>query len=174
MDEVYLAFIRPFKDEEKRIVFAVPEKTEIGCDVEKAYHKDMPREIKAVLQEYKDIFPTDLPPGLPLVRMGHEFKIKLEDDTPPIHKPIYKLSPLDLEEAKKQIQYMLKHGYIQPSISPYGAPVLFAPKKDGGFQFCIDCRWLNKKTIKNRYLFPLPKELVGRLGGPIIYSNIDL
>ena len=63
--------------------------------------------------------------------MGHEFKIELQDDTPPIHRPIYKLSPLDLDEAKKQIQYMLKHGYIRPSISPYGVLVLFAPKKDG-------------------------------------------
>ena len=102
VDQAYLAFIRPVHDE-KEIVLVVPEKTETGCDVEKAYHKDMPEEIKAVLQEYKDIFPTDLPPGLPPVRMGHEFKIELEDDTPSIHKPIYKLSPLELEEAKKQI-----------------------------------------------------------------------
>ena len=135
VDEAYLAFIRPVKDEEKRIVPVVPEKTEIGCGVEKAYHKDMPKEIKVVLQEYKDIFPTDLPLGLPPVRMGHEFKIELEDETPPIHRPIYKLSPLELEEAKKQIQYMLEHGYIRPSISPYRAPVLFAPKK--GWQSSI-------------------------------------
>ena len=103
VDEAYLAFIQPVKDEEKRIVPVVPKKTETGCDVEKAYHKDMLEEIKAVLQEYKDIFPTDLPPRLPPVRMGHEFKIELEDETPPIHRPIYKLSPLELEEAKKQI-----------------------------------------------------------------------
>ena len=103
VDEVYLAFIRPVKDEEKRIVPVVPENMETGCDVEKAYHKDMPEKIKAVLQEYKDIFPRHVPPGLPPVRMGHELKIELEDDTPPIHRPIYKLSPLELEEAKKQI-----------------------------------------------------------------------
>ena len=112
VDEAYLAFIRLVQDEEKRIVLVVLEKMETGCDVEKAYHKDMPEEIKAVLQEDKDIFPTDLPPGLPPVRMGHEFKIELEDDTPPIHRPIYKLSPVELEEAKKQIQYMLEHSYI--------------------------------------------------------------
>ena len=84
----------------------------MGCEVEKAYHKDMPEQMKAIVQEYKDIFPMDLPPGLPPVRMGHEFKIELEDDTPPIHRPIYKFSPLELEEVKKQIQSMLKHGYI--------------------------------------------------------------
>ena len=97
VDEAYLAFIRPIKNEEKRIVPIVPEKTETGCDVEKAYQKDMPEEINAVLQQYKDIFPTDLPLGLPSVRMVHEFKIELEDNTPPIHRPIYKLSPLELE-----------------------------------------------------------------------------
>ena len=53
------------------------------------------------LLDYKETFPTDLPPGLPPVQMGHEFKIKLEDDTLPIHRPIYKLSPLELEEARK-------------------------------------------------------------------------
>ena len=61
------------------------------------------KSIKVVLLNYKDIFPTDLPPGLPPVQMGHEFKIELEDDTLPIHRPIYKLSPLELEEARKQI-----------------------------------------------------------------------
>ena len=67
VDEAYLAFIRPVKDEEKRIVPIVLKETEMGCNVEKAYHKDIPEEIKAVLQEYKDIFPTNLPPGLPPV-----------------------------------------------------------------------------------------------------------
>ena len=70
--------------------------------------------------------------------MGHEFKIDLGDETPPIHRPLYKLSPLKLEEAKKQIQDKLKHGFIWPSESSYGAPVLFAPTKDGSLRFCID------------------------------------
>ena len=108
------------------------------------------------------------------MRHGHEFKIDLKDDEPPVHRPIYKLSPLDLTEAKKQIQYMLEHGYIRPSQSPYGAPVLFAPKKDGGLRFCIDYRWLNKKTIRNRYPLPLPEELFDRRGGSRVFSIIDL
>ena len=82
-----------------------------------------------------------------------------------MHRLIYKLSPLELDEAKKQIEYMLEHGLIQLSESPWGAPVLFAPKKDGGLGFCIDYYWLNKKTIRNRYPLPLPKEMMNRLGG---------
>ena len=73
---------------------------------------DIPDVIKTVLQEYDGIFPEDLPKGLPPVRRGCQFKIELEDDIPPVHRPLYKLSPLELEEAKKQIQFMLEHGFI--------------------------------------------------------------
>ena len=130
--------------------------------------------IRAVLEEYDDIFPQDLPLGLPLVSEEHEFKIDFEDEVPPVHCPLYKMSLLELEEAKKQIESMLEHGFIRPSDSPYGAPVLFVPKKDGILQFCIDCRWLNKKTVKNRYPLPLPKELFDRLGNAKVFSKIDL
>ena len=106
--------------------------------------------------------------------MGHEFKIELEDDTPPIHRPIYKLSPLELEEAREKIQYMLEHWYIKPSITPYGVLVLFAPKKDGCLQFCIDYYWLNKNTIKNTYPLLLLEVLFDRLGGSTIFRNINL
>ena len=109
-------------------------------DIAKLKRQDMPDVIKTVLDDFKDRFPEDLPPGLPPMRMGHEFKIELEDDTPPVHRPVYKLSPLELEEARKQIEYMLEHGYIRPSTSPYGSPVLFVPKKDGGLRFCVDYR----------------------------------
>ena len=105
---------------------------------------------------------------------GHEFRIDLEDDTPPVHRPIHKLSPPELEECRKQLQYLMDKGFIRPSDSPYGAPILFVPKQDGGLRFCIDYRWLNKKTIKNRYLLPLPEEMFDRLGGTKIFSKLDL
>ena len=71
----------------------------------------------------------ELPKGVPPVRMGHEFTINLENETPVIHRPLYKLSPLELTETKNQIQEVLEHEFIHPSDSPYGAPVLFIPKK---------------------------------------------
>ena len=108
------------------------------------------------------------------MRQGHEFKIDLEDDVPPVHRPLYKMSPLELDEAKKQIESMLEHCFVRPSDSPYGAPVLFVPKKDGSLRFCIDYRWLNKKTVKNRYPLPLPEELFDRLGSARVFSKIDL
>ena len=137
-------------------------------------YQDLPIEIKAVLDEYEDVFPKDSPPGLPPILKGHEFKIELKDDAPPVHRPLYKLSPLELVEAKKQIEYMLEHGLIRPSDSPYGAPILFALKKDGGLRFCIDYQWLNKKTVKNRYPPPLPEEMFDRLGNAKVFSKINL
>ena len=69
---------------------------------------------------------------------------------------------------------MLEHGFIRPSDSPYGALVLFTPKKDGSLRFSIDYRWLNKRTVRNRYPLPLPEEMLDHLGGTRVYSKIDL
>ena len=69
---------------------------------------------------------------------------------------------------------MLEHGFIRPSQSPWGAPVLFVPKKDGTLRFCVDYQWLNKKTIRNRYPLPLPEEMMDRLRGAQVFSKIDL
>ena len=115
------------------------------------WREDLPTELKAILKGYEDVFLKDLPPGLPPICKGHDFKIELKDNAPPVHQSLYKLSPLELVEAKKHIEYMLKHEFIRPSDSTYGAPILFSPKKDGRLQFCIDYRWLNKKTVKNKY-----------------------
>ena len=92
---------------------------------------------------------------------------------PLVHRPLYKMSPLELEEAKKQIESMLEHGFVRPSDSPYGALVLFVPKKDGSLWFYIDYHWLNKKTGKNRYPIPLPEELFDRLGSARVFNKID-
>ena len=89
--------------------------------------------ICAVLEEFDDVFPQDLPLGLPPMRQGHEFRIDLEDDVPPVHHPLYKMSLLELKEAKKQIESMLKHNSIRPSDSPYGTQSCSSPKRMGAF-----------------------------------------
>ena len=71
--------------------------------VKPKWDQSLPSQIRVVLEEFDDVFPQDLPLGLPLVRQGHEFKIYLEDDMVPVHCPLYKMSPLEPEEAKKQI-----------------------------------------------------------------------
>ena len=137
IDQAFLGVIQKVKEsKEEDVATKYKGKSDLG--VSRLWRKDLPKEIEAVLKAFEEIFPKDLPLGLPPIHKGHEFKIDLEDDTPPVHRPIYKLSPLELEEARKQIEYMLEHGFIRPSESPYGVPVLFAPKKDGGLRFCID------------------------------------
>ena len=84
------------------------------------------------------------------------------------------MSPRELQEAKDQIQSMLEHGFIRPSDSPYGSPVLFVPKKDGRIWFYIDYRRLNKKTVKNKYSSPLPEKLFDWLGNAKVFTKIDL
>ena len=91
-----------------------------GLGAVHVWREGMPKCIKAVLKEYGDIFPQNLPPRLPLIRMGHEFRIDLKDDAPLVYKPLDKLSSLELEEVHKQIQYMFENGFIRPSDSPYG------------------------------------------------------
>ena len=103
--------------------------------------------------------------------MGHEFKIDLEPDTAPIHRPIYKLSPLELKEGKTHIDSMLEYGFIQPSQSPWGAPILFVPKKDSSLRFCVDYCWLNKRTIWNRYPLLLLEEMMERLWGARVFRE---
>ena len=171
--QAFLAVIQKVEEsKEEDVATKYKGKSDLG--VSHLWREDLPKEIEVVLKEFEDIFPKDLPPGFPLIRKGHEFKIDLEDDTPPVHRPIYKLSPLELEEARKQIEYMLEHGFIRPSESPYGGPILFAPKEDGSLRFCIDYRWLNKKTVKNGYPLPLPEEMFGRLGGATVFNKIEL
>ena len=84
------------------------------------------------------------------------------------------MSPIKQEEAKKQVESMLVHGFVRPSDSHFSAPVLFLPKKDGSLRFCIDYHWLNKKMVKNRYPLPLLEELFVWLGGAKVFNKIDM
>ncbi len=150
-------------------------KSELETEEKLLFHEQMTPAIKETLRKFRRVFLSDLPKGpMPIRGSGHEFRIDLEPGTQPIHRPIYKLSPKELEEVKKQLDYLLEKDLIQPSKSPWGAPILFAPKKDGGLRMCLDYRWINKCTIKNRYPLPLPEELIDRLAGATLFSRIDL
>ncbi|GAB5480202.1 MAG: hypothetical protein Marn2KO_36690 [Marinobacter nauticus] len=143
-------------------------------DLEKLSRPDHSKAINNLLESYRRVFASDIPKGTPPVRNGHEFEIELEEGTKPIFRPMYKLSPAELTEVKKQLDYMLDRDIIRPSKSPWGAPILFANKKDGGLRFCIDYRWINQRTIKNRYPLPLPEELLDRFHGAKVFSRLDL
>ena len=84
------------------------------------------------------------------------------------------MSPQGLHELKKQLADLTEKGYIQPSVSPLGAPVLFVPKKDGGIRVCVDYRALNKVIVHNRYPIPRIDELLDRPLGVKHFTKIDL
>ncbi|KAK1429939.1 hypothetical protein QVD17_12297 [Tagetes erecta] len=124
------------------------------------------------VREYPDVFPDELP-GLPPDRQI-EFRINLVPETSPIAKSPYRLAPTEMQELKKQLQELLDKGFVQPSSSPWGAPVLFVKKKDGTMRMCIDYRDLNKVTIKNKYPLPRIDDLFDQLQGASYFSKIDL
>ena len=85
-----------------------------------------------------------------------------------------RMAPVELQELRVQLQELLDKGFIRPSTSPWGAPVLFAKKKDKTLRLCIDYRQLNRVTIKNRYPLPRIDDLFDQLRGARVYSKIDL
>nr|GEY08934.1 putative reverse transcriptase domain-containing protein [Tanacetum cinerariifolium] len=86
----------------------------------------------------------------------------------------YRLVPSEMKELAEQLKELSDKGFIRPSSSPWGAPVLFVKNKDGSFRMCIDYRELNKLTVKNRYPLPRIDDLFDQLQGSSVYSKIDL
>jgi len=143
---------------------------EVKTDVAKATAFDHPRYGKE-LQQFKDVF--EAPVG-DAVQTTVQHYIETEPGAVPPSRSPYRLGPSELDELKKQLEEYLEKGWIRPSISPYGAPVLFVRKKDGSMRMCIDYRALNKITIKNKYPLPRIDEMLDRLGHAKVFSKLDL
>nr|GEU39819.1 putative reverse transcriptase domain-containing protein [Tanacetum cinerariifolium] len=125
-----------------------------------------------VVQEFLEVFLEDLS-GIPPTRQV-EFRIDLIPGAAPVARAPYRLAPSKMKELAEQLQELTDKGFIRPSSSPWGAPVLFAKKKDGSFRMCIDYRELNKLTVKNHYPLPRTDDLFDQLQGLSIYSKIVL
>ena len=129
--------------------------------------------MQQVILAFQDVFPKQLPAGLPPAR-GVDHRIELDPGAPPPSRPTYHLSHKELEELDAQLKEYSANGWIRPSQSPYGAPILFVRKKDGTMRMCTDYRGLNKITKKNRYPLPRIEELMDRLQGAQFFTKIDL
>ncbi|GJW00891.1 putative reverse transcriptase domain-containing protein [Tanacetum coccineum] len=127
---------------------------------------------KIVLRDFLEVFPEDLP-GLPPTRQV-EFQIDLIPGAAPVARAPYRLAPSEMKELSEQLKELSDKGFIRPSSSPWGAPVLFVKKKDGSFWMCIDYQELNKLTVKNRYPLLRIDDLFDQLQGSSVYSKIDL
>ena len=120
-----------------------------------------------------DVFSEESPDGLPPKR-SFDHRIIIEQGRKPPSKAPYRMSPKELEELKKQLNELLKKGFIKPSQSPFGAPVLFVKKKSGEMRLCVDYRALNEITVKNKYPLPRVEDLIDQLKGAKVFSKIDL
>ena len=137
------------------------------CSMQSASVEEVP-----IVCEYPNVFPEELP-GMPPDR-DLEFIIDLIPGTAPIAKRPYRMVANELEELKKQLQELQEKGYIRPSSSPWGSPVLSVKKKDGSLRICIDYRSLNEVTIKNNYPLPRIYDLFDQLKDAKYFSKIDL
>ena len=134
---------------------------------------DVRGKLKELVDEFKDVFPDTLPKGRPPKRdIVHE--IRTEEGAKPPSRPPYRLGPAEQDEMEEQVKDLLAQGFIRPSASPYGAPILFVPKKDGRWRMCIDYRALNKQTIKDQFPLPRIDSLLERLGQATVFTKLDL
>ena len=179
-DEAYVAILRPTErngppagQHVGQAAGQLQDKGKRPADEPAGLLEDLPGDLKDLLRSYKDVFPAALPAGLP-PRREVDHAIKLEPGAPPPSRPTYRMSFLELEELEKQLKEYSDNGWVRPSQSPYGAPILFVKKKDGSTRMCTDYRALNKITKKNVYPLPRKDELIDRLQGARFFTKIDL
>uniref|UniRef100_A0A151UI19 Transposon Ty3-I Gag-Pol polyprotein n=1 Tax=Cajanus cajan TaxID=3821 RepID=A0A151UI19_CAJCA len=133
----------------------------------------LPQEVQKLLKEFDDLFPQEVPSGLPPLR-GIEHQIDLISGASLPNRPAYRTNPQETKEIKSQVDDLLKKGRVQKSLSPCSVLVLLVPKKDGKWRMCTDSRAINNITIKYRHPIPRLDYLLDELHGAIIFSNIDL
>ncbi|XP_057543874.1 uncharacterized protein LOC130823266 [Amaranthus tricolor] len=133
----------------------------------------IPPELQSLLEQFKDVFPSDLPPGLPPVR-GIEHQIDLIPGASLPNKPAYRSNPKETEELQRQVNELIQRGYVRESLSPCAVPTLLVPKKDGTWRMCIDSRSMNNITIKYRFPIPRIDDIIDELGGSEWFSKVDL
>jgi hypothetical protein len=115
----------------------------------------------SVVNEFPDVFPEELPSMTP--DRDIEFVIELKPGTAPIYKNPFRMTTPELAELKEYIKELLEKGFICPSSSSWGAPVIFVPKKDGTQRLCVDYRDLNEVTAMNKYSLPMIDDLFDQL-----------
>jgi hypothetical protein len=138
---------------------------------------DLPSSLPSVvinlLQDFEDVFPDEIPAGLPPLR-GIEHHIDLVPGASLPNRPAYRTNPEETKEIQRQVTELLDKGYVRESLSPCVVPVLLVPKKDGSWRMCVDCRAINAITVRYRHPIPRLDDMLDELSGSIIFTKIDL
>ena len=134
---------------------------------------NIPLSLLSLLKEFKDVFPDELPPGLPPLR-GIEHRIDLIPGAPLPNRAAYRTNPEETKEIERQIQELLSKGLIRESLSPCAVPVILVPKSDETLRMCMDCRPINTITVRYRHPIPRLDDMLDELSGSTIFSKIDL
>ena len=151
---------------------ASSEPTSGGSNVAAERTPEERAEVERLIREFGDVFPDELPPGVPDSDVVHNIVLE-EGAAPPFSRP-FRLSAAEAAEVSRQVAEFIRQGIVRPSSGPYGAPVLLVRKKDGSLRLCIDYRRLNELTKKDRFPLPLIEELLERLVGARFFTKVDL
>ena len=129
---------------------------------------NIPPSLLSILKEFEDVFPDELPPGLPPLR-GIEHRIDLIPDAPLPNRAAYRTNPEETKEIEKQIQELLSKGMIRESLSPCAVPVILVPKSDKTLRMCMDYRPINAITVRYRHPIPRLDDMRDELSGATIF-----
>jgi hypothetical protein len=133
----------------------------------------LPPVVANILQEYSDVFTSEIPEGMPPIR-GIEHQIDLIPSASLPNRAPYRTNPEETKEIQRQVQELLDKGYVRESLSSCAVPVILVPKKDGTWRMCVDCRAINNITIRYRHPIPRLDVMLDELSGAIVFSKVDL
>ena len=177
--EVYMMLLRAV-DEDLNCASAfaaiaeeVSSKHAESADDIKVEQADLADDIKALVNEYRVVFPDKVPEGLPpRRRISHA--IPMQAGVTPVAQRGRRLSYAQEQEMLKQVKDLLAKNWINTSASPWGSPILFVKKKDGGMRMCVDYRAVNKLTTRNSYPLPRIDDMLDKLSGSSVFTCLDL
>ena len=161
---------RCIKADSKSFMVMVSTVDQTDSDAKHTMNPELAEQITALQQQYNTVFAE--PSGLPPDR-GIEHVIPLLPDSQPPFQRMYRLSPSELQEVRRNVTELLRKDLIEPSVSSFGAPILFVEKKDKTLRMVIDYRALNKLTVKNRYPLPRIDDLFDQLHGAKYFTSLD-